>query len=58
MEAFEVQARPALDDLTSCVDRLKMSIYVTCAKYGLPCPISGHEPSITNTKETPAQQKE
>ena len=24
MEAFTVEARPALDDLTSCVDRLKM----------------------------------
>eukprot|EP00215_Chloropicon_roscoffensis_P000179 CAMPEP_0198461712 /NCGR_PEP_ID=MMETSP1456-20131121/393_1 /TAXON_ID=1461544 ORGANISM="Unidentified sp., Strain RCC1871" /NCGR_SAMPLE_ID=MMETSP1456 /ASSEMBLY_ACC=CAM_ASM_001119 /LENGTH=321 /DNA_ID=CAMNT_0044186781 /DNA_START=60 /DNA_END=1028 /DNA_ORIENTATION=- len=41
MEAFEVQARPALDSFTSCLDRVKMNIYVTCAQYGLPCPISG-----------------
>jgi cytochrome c heme-lyase len=50
MEAFTVEARPALDDLTSCVDRLKMNIYTVCAKYGLPCPISGHEPTVLVAK--------
>ncbi|QDZ24646.1 cytochrome c heme lyase [Chloropicon primus] len=44
MEAFEVHARPALDSMTAGLDRLKMNIYETCAKYGLPCPISGHPP--------------
>ena len=50
MEAFEVVARPALDSVTSCVDRVKMNVYITCAKYGLPCPFSGHAPTMSATK--------
>eukprot|EP00878_Enallax_costatus_P005158 GHUV01005421.1.p1 GENE.GHUV01005421.1~~GHUV01005421.1.p1 ORF type:complete len:292 (+),score=56.01 GHUV01005421.1:385-1260(+) len=44
-QAFEVVARPALDSVEAAVDRLRLSIYTQFAKWGLPCPISGHEPS-------------
>ncbi len=58
LEAFEVVARPALDSFTSCLDRLKMNIYVTCAEYGLPCPISGHEPKIAAAAPPDSQAPE
>lgn len=47
MDAFEMEVRPAIDNFENTVDRIKMNIYVTCSKYGLPCPISGH-PSAPN----------
>jgi cytochrome c heme-lyase len=39
--AFELRVRPALDSPTAAVDRLKMNIYTACAKWGVPCPITG-----------------
>ncbi|KAK2079792.1 hypothetical protein QBZ16_002187 [Prototheca wickerhamii] len=44
-EAFELRVRPALDSLEAGVDRMKMQIYTTFAKYGLPCPVTGHPAS-------------
>lgn len=41
-EAFEITVRPAIDSPGAMVDRIKMQIYSTFAKYGLPCPITGH----------------
>ena len=41
-DAFEIVVRPALDSPGACLDRVKMSIYTTCAAYGIPCPITGH----------------
>lgn len=41
-EAFELRVRPALDSVEAGVDRIKMQIYTTFAKYGLPCPVTGH----------------
>lgn len=46
LEAFEVDARPALDSPEAALDRVKMSVYKTFARYGLPCPISGHAGQI------------
>lgn len=37
-----MDVRPALDSFEALNDRMKMSIYTTFAKYGLPCPITGH----------------
>jgi cytochrome c heme-lyase len=42
MQAFEVVTRPALDSAEAGLDRMKMLIYEQFAKYGLPCPITGH----------------
>lgn len=42
IDAFEVDARPALDGPTAVLDRVKMSIYTTFAQWGLPCPVTGH----------------
>ena len=44
-EAFELRVRPALDSVEAGVDRMKMQIYTTFAKYGLPCPVTGHPAS-------------
>ncbi|DBA70340.1 hypothetical protein WJX79_008096 [Trebouxia sp. C0005] len=41
-EAFTLRVRPAVDTPTAALDRVKMNIYTTFAKYGLPCPITGH----------------
>ena len=41
-EAFSITARPAVDSLGAALDRVKMRIYKTFARYGLPCPITGH----------------
>ena len=40
-EQFELIVRPALDSATSAIDRVKMFTYVTCARFGVPCPITG-----------------
>lgn len=45
-QAFEVVARPALDSVSSALDRLRMGVYVTFAKYGLPCPVTLKKGSI------------
>ncbi|OUS45414.1 Holocytochrome c synthase/heme-lyase [Ostreococcus tauri] len=45
-EQFDVVVRPALDTPEALLDRVKMSIYVACARLGLPCPISGHGGTI------------
>jgi cytochrome c heme-lyase len=44
-QAFEVVTRPALDSAEAALDRVKMAIYTQFAKYGLPCPITGHSSS-------------
>lgn len=44
-QAFEVVTRPALDSAEAALDRVKMAIYSQFAKYGLPCPITGHSSS-------------
>eukprot|EP00238_Polyblepharides_amylifera_P009706 CAMPEP_0196579630 /NCGR_PEP_ID=MMETSP1081-20130531/23778_1 /TAXON_ID=36882 /ORGANISM="Pyramimonas amylifera, Strain CCMP720" /LENGTH=291 /DNA_ID=CAMNT_0041899269 /DNA_START=105 /DNA_END=980 /DNA_ORIENTATION=+ len=41
MDAFSLDTRPALDSFEAALDRVKMNIYQTAYKYGLPCPISG-----------------
>jgi cytochrome c heme-lyase len=41
-EQFDVVVRPALDSFESALDRLKMSVYIACATFGLPCPVTGH----------------
>lgn len=41
-EAFEVVARPALDSAGACVDRLRAAVYERFARWGLPCPVTGH----------------
>lgn len=45
MQAFTLRVRPALDTPTAALDRVKMNIYTTFAKYSLPCPITGHASS-------------
>jgi len=47
MDAFSVDTRPALDSAESALDRVKMSIYQTAYKYGLPCPITGDRSSFS-----------
>lgn len=42
LQAFTLRVRPAVDTPNAAVDRIKMNIYTTFAKYGLPCPITGH----------------
>lgn len=41
-DAFSVDVRPALDSVENALDRFKMNIYIQFAKWGLPCPITGH----------------
>lgn len=43
---FDLVVRPAADDMTSILDRVKMSIYVGCAMVGIPCPITGNNGEI------------
>ena len=40
-EQFELVVRPALDSFESALDRAKMFTYVNCARFGVPCPITG-----------------
>jgi cytochrome c heme-lyase len=40
-EQFEFVVRPALDSFESALDRAKMFTYVNCARFGVPCPITG-----------------
>ncbi len=58
MDAFTVDARPALDGPTAALDRVKMVIYTKFAQWGLPCPITGHRRGDDNdgvaAKENPA----
>lgn len=42
MQAFTLRVRPAVDSTSAALDRVKMNIYTTFAKYGLPCPVTGH----------------
>ena len=44
-EQFDVVVRPALDTPEALLDRLKMSVYVACARFGVPCPVTGHGPT-------------
>lgn len=46
-EAFELTVRPALDSFESALDRVKMTIYENFARWGLPCPITGHQGSFS-----------
>ena len=41
VQAFEIVARPALDSADAALDRLKMATYIQCARWGIPCPITG-----------------
>lgn len=41
-EAFEIVTRPALDSVDAGLDRVKMSIYLRFAEWGLPCPFTGN----------------
>lgn len=43
MQAFEIVARPALDSFEGALDRVKMAVYVQCARWGVPCPITGDQ---------------
>lgn len=53
LQAFTIRARPALDSLEALLDRTKMRIYRACARYGLPCPITGSPSSFG-----PAEQEQ
>lgn len=57
-EAFTIRARPAVDSLEAVLDRVKMKIYTTCAKYGLPCPITGHPSSVASRSPSSDQNPE
>ena len=41
-QAFDLRVRPALDSPGAALDRVKMFVYEQCARYGLPCPVTGH----------------
>ena len=41
-EQFDVVVRPALDDANAFMARVKMSVYIFCARLGVPCPVTGH----------------
>lgn len=58
MQAFTIRARPAIDSAEAVLDRVKMKIYTTCAKYGLPCPITGHAPASQHQRQQQDQQGE
>ncbi|KDD72890.1 cytochrome c/c1 heme lyase [Helicosporidium sp. ATCC 50920] len=55
-EAFGLTVRPALDSPGAALDRTKMFIYTQFAKYGLPCPVTGH-PSTVGVQEPGEQQQ-
>ena len=50
-EQFELVVRPALDSATSALDRVKMFTYVNCARFGVPCPITGSATIIGEENE-------
>lgn len=41
VQAFTVTERPALDTLENGLDRARMAIYSQCARWGVPCPVTG-----------------
>ena len=43
---FDLVVRPAADDASSVLDRVKMTVYAGCATVGIPCPISGNNGAI------------
>jgi cytochrome c heme-lyase len=45
-EAFDIRVRPALDSPGAAIDRVKMWIYENFAEHGLPCPVTGHPPTM------------
>lgn len=47
-EQFELNVRPALDSPGAALDRVKMFIYTNFAKWGLPCPITGHPSTMSS----------
>lgn len=51
-----MDVRPALDSFEAVNDRMKMNIYLTFAKYGVPCPISGH-PSTFSAQHSSVDQQ-
>ena len=54
-EAFSVDVRPALDSFENALDRAKMTIYLQFARWGLPCPVSGHSGIIKAREEREAR---
>jgi cytochrome c heme-lyase len=56
VQAFEIVARPALDTVESAVDRLKMATYVQCARWGIPCPITGGQGHVVSGQQLEQQQ--
>jgi cytochrome c heme-lyase len=56
VQAFEIVERPALDSLESALDRLKMAIYAQCARWGVPCPITG-SPVSDNSEAMQEEQQ-
>lgn len=56
MQAFEIVARPAVDSFNSALDRLKMGVYVQCARWGLPCPITGGSGQIVQQAQQAHEQ--
>lgn len=56
-DAFELEVRPALDTPTAALDRVKMNIYVLCARWGLPCPLTGHPATYAGTAQRHQQQQ-
>lgn len=57
-QAFTIRARPAVDSAEAVLDRVKMKIYTTCAKYGLPCPITGHAPTFQHQEQREEEQNQ
>lgn len=55
-EQFELVVRPALDSVGSAMDRAKMFTYVNCARFGVPCPITGSS-SVIGEKAVAAGEK-
>jgi cytochrome c heme-lyase len=51
MQAFEINARPALDSFPAALDRVKMAIYVQCARWGMPCPVTGGQGHIVQDND-------
>mmetsp|Transcript_12208 Transcript_12208/g.36640 ORF Transcript_12208/g.36640 Transcript_12208/m.36640 type:complete len:294 (-) Transcript_12208:605-1486(-) len=58
-EAFELEVRPALDSPGALLDRVKMNIYIQCARWGVPCPLTGHSGKFngaSNASPSPPQR--
>lgn len=43
--------RPAIDSPGAALDRVKMWIYENFAQYGLPCPVTGHPPTMGRSQQ-------